>query len=107
MVWRAIHQSLPLLSKDWRNLDRRTIDNPSAPDSEHRWQHCTSFLTDNYLGMAITSYFVRHYFKNESVKTAHSMTEYIHEAFTKMLGRARWMDEEAFTEALDKASTMA
>ncbi|XP_035222873.1 neprilysin-2-like [Stegodyphus dumicola] len=106
MVWRVVHQSLPLLSRNWRTLEHRSIEHPLVFDLQIRWRYCISSITDNYLGMAISSYYILTYLEKTYLNAAQSMIENIHEAFENMLSNATWMDEETKQRALVKARTI-
>ncbi|GFT83781.1 neprilysin-2, partial [Nephila pilipes] len=66
MMWRAAGQTLSLLSKDWRALAQEysTVITGKSQE-EPRWEQCLSSLSGS-LGIALSSYYVRHYFKDGS-----------------------------------------
>ncbi|KAF8774872.1 Neprilysin-2 like protein [Argiope bruennichi] len=66
MMWRAAGQTLSLLSKDWRALAQEysTVITGKSQE-EPRWEQCLSSLSGS-LGIALSSYYVRNYFKDGS-----------------------------------------
>ncbi|KFM79233.1 Endothelin-converting enzyme 1, partial [Stegodyphus mimosarum] len=50
MMWRVVQESLPLLSKSWRTLSKRSVRRPEVSE-EPRWKYCVSSIRNN-LGMA-------------------------------------------------------
>lgn len=69
MVWRVVAQSLSTLSKEWRDLAHEYSSVITGKSQEEpRWEQCLSSLTGS-LGIALSSYYVRHYFREESKDT--------------------------------------
>ena len=69
MLWRVVAQSLSILSKEWRDIAHEYSSAITGKSQEEpRWEQCLSSLTGS-LGIALSSYYVRHYFKEESKDT--------------------------------------
>ena len=68
ILWRVVDESLPLLSKEWREVDLEYEKVLTGKSREKpRWEDCLKRVRDN-LGIALSFYYVRHYFKVETKK---------------------------------------
>ncbi|GFT19377.1 neprilysin-2 [Nephila pilipes] len=106
MMWRAAGQTLSLLSKDWRALAQEysTVITGKSQE-EPRWEQCLSSLSGS-LGIALSSYYVRHYFKDGSKDSALELVKYIHKEFLSILDNIDWMDDKTKLQAKEKANTI-
>ncbi|KAG8164570.1 hypothetical protein JTE90_003069, partial [Oedothorax gibbosus] len=66
MMWRVTFSIIDFLSKDWRDLEQAyTTAITGKPQESPRWAECLYTVKDN-LGIAFSSYYVRHNFNDES-----------------------------------------
>lgn len=106
MIWRVVAQSLSILSKEFRDIAQEYSSVITGKSQEEpRWEQCLSSLTGS-LGIALSSYYVRHYFKEESKDTALELVKYIHKEFLNILDEIDWMDQETKKQARAKANTI-
>lgn len=106
MMWRVVGQSVSILSKQWRTLAQEyTAVITGKKQEEPRWEQCLSSLSGS-LGIALSSYYVQHHFKDGSRDTALEMVRYIHTEFMKILDVVDWMDESTREQAREKAKTI-
>ncbi|KAG8183511.1 hypothetical protein JTE90_003861 [Oedothorax gibbosus] len=103
MMWRVTFSIIDFLSKDWRDLEQAyTTAITGKPQESPRWAECLYTVKDN-LGIAFSSYYVRHNFNDESKESALELVEYIRQAFVNILKRTEWMGETAKMRAIEKA----
>ncbi|XP_054716984.1 neprilysin-2-like [Uloborus diversus] len=103
MMWRVVGQTMSVLSKEWRALAleyNSVITGKSV--EEPRWEQCLSSLSGS-LGIALSSYYVRHYFKGSNKEKALELVKYIHAEFLDILDKIDWMDEKTKVQAKEKA----
>lgn len=66
MMWRVVLQSFATLGKRWRELAQEYNKVITGQDREEpRWEQCMASLTGS-LGIALSSLYVRHHFKEDS-----------------------------------------
>lgn len=66
MLGRTVANSLPLLSQNWKELYleyNKVLTGQSQ--EEPRWEQCLSLLSASFLDIALGSYYVSQYFKEE------------------------------------------
>lgn len=68
---------------------------------ETTWRACISD-TDQVLGFALSSMFIRHAFDEKSKQVAQSMVDQVKTAFKDNLPELHWMDEATRVLAKDK-----
>ena len=68
---------------------------------ETTWRACISD-TDQVLGFALSSMFIRHAFDEKSKQVAQSMVDQVKTAFKDNLPQLHWMDEATRVLAKDK-----
>ncbi|XP_035227775.1 neprilysin-2-like [Stegodyphus dumicola] len=106
MMWRVAGQSLSILSKDWRTLAQEYSSVITGKSQEEpRWEQCLSSLSGS-LGVALSSYYVKHYFREDSKDAALELVEYIHKEFLNILANIDWMDTETKKQAKEKANAI-
>ncbi|KFM76718.1 Membrane metallo-endopeptidase-like 1, partial [Stegodyphus mimosarum] len=106
MMWRVAGQSLSILSKDWRTLAQEYSSVITGKSQEEpRWEQCLSSLSGS-LGVALSSYYVKHYFREDSKDAALELVEYIHKEFLNILDNIDWMDKETKKQAKEKANAI-
>ncbi|KAG9509324.1 Neprilysin-2 [Fragariocoptes setiger] len=107
MMWRLVLQSATTLGKKWRELAQQYSTIITGQEREEpRWEQCLGSLTGT-LGIALSSLYVRNYFKSNSKEMALDMVNYIRREFVKILNEVDWMDDETKQEARDKAHNIA
>ncbi|CAL1279878.1 unnamed protein product [Larinioides sclopetarius] len=106
MMWRATWETFSFLSKEWRALDEEydSVVNGNTQEVP-RWETCLSSLTGS-LGIALSSYYVRNYFNDDSKESALELVKYIHKEFLTILDNIDWMDEKTKRHAKEKATTI-
>lgn len=68
MLWRCVSQSYLRLGRKWRETGHNYAKILTGQDREEpRWEQCLSALTGG-LGMALSSLYVKNYFKEDSKK---------------------------------------
>ncbi|XP_042901081.1 neprilysin-2 isoform X3 [Parasteatoda tepidariorum] len=106
MLWRVVAQSLTMLSKDWRALAQEYSSVITGKSQEEpRWEQCLSSLSGS-LGIALSSYYVKHYFKGDSKHRAMELVKYISKEFLIILEQIDWMDDETKKQAKEKAKAI-
>ncbi|XP_035232459.1 neprilysin-2-like [Stegodyphus dumicola] len=91
MMWRVVHESLPMLSWYWRTLSERSSAKEIIQEPP-RWKYCLSTVTENF-GLALSSYYLRHYFKQGSKESVEEIYKYIKQEIIKTLENLYWMEE--------------
>ncbi|KFM80057.1 Membrane metallo-endopeptidase-like 1, partial [Stegodyphus mimosarum] len=105
MIWRLVQGSASDLSSEWRALGQEYFSVISGNKQESpRWEECLS--VSDALGIPLSSYYVREYFKEESKHAALNMVKYIQQAFLNILENVDWMGKETKREAIEKALSM-
>ncbi|XP_035210660.1 neprilysin-2-like [Stegodyphus dumicola] len=106
MMWRAVKESADELSSEWRTLIQEYSSVTSGNQQEEpRWKQCLQTFSGS-LNIALSSYYVREYFKEESKDAARKMVKYIHQEFLNILEKIDWMKKETKREAIEKAFAM-
>ncbi|XP_042912794.1 neprilysin-2-like, partial [Parasteatoda tepidariorum] len=102
MMWRVVADSAGMLSKDWKALVQEYVLAITGEREEKpRWEQCVNSLSEN-LEIALSSYYIKHYFKGDSKQKASEMVKYISNAFLEILKQIDWMDEETRRQAIEK-----
>ncbi|XP_035210704.1 neprilysin-2-like isoform X2 [Stegodyphus dumicola] len=106
MMWRVVKESASELSSDWRKLSQEYSFVLSGTEQEKpRWKTCLQSFSDSLL-IALSSYYVREYFKEESKDVALEMVKYIQQEFLNILKNIDWMEKETKKQAIEKALAM-
>ncbi|KAG0411557.1 hypothetical protein HPB47_011287, partial [Ixodes persulcatus] len=106
MVWRVVLQSYGTLGKPWRERLQAFIGVLTGQTRERaRWEQCMGSLT-GYLGMALSSLYVRHFFQEDSKDAALDMVKFILKEFMAILNDIDWMDEQTRKRARAKAKAI-
>ncbi|XP_052820639.1 endothelin-converting enzyme homolog isoform X2 [Mya arenaria] len=106
MMWHVVKSLTLYLTEDYtdaRNILTEAITGTTG--GEELWRHCISD-TDEVLGFALGSMFVREVFKGESKHKAEDMIEEVKMAFKNNLPSLEWMDDETRAAAIDKANAV-
>lgn len=99
--------NIATLGKKWRELAQNYNGAITGQQREEpRWEQCLGSLSGT-LGIALSSLYVRNYFKSESKRAAEEMVHYIRNEFIKILNEVDWMDEETKKEAHAKAQAIS
>ncbi|KAM7310750.1 neprilysin-2-like [Ixodes scapularis] len=103
MVWWVVLQSYATLGKPWRERLQEFGSVLTGETREMaRWEQCMGSLT-GYLGIALSSLYVRHFFQEESKGAALDMVNFIMKEFMSILEDINWMDEQTRQRARAKA----
>ncbi|EEC06628.1 neprilysin, putative, partial [Ixodes scapularis] len=103
MVWWVVLQSYATLGKPWRERLQEFGSVLTGETREMaRWEQCMGSLT-GYLGIALSSLYVRHFFQDESKGAALDMVNFIMKEFMSILEDINWMDEQTRQRARAKA----
>ncbi|KAH3827140.1 hypothetical protein DPMN_129069, partial [Dreissena polymorpha] len=106
MMWHVVKSMTVYLTEEFtdaRNILTEAMTGTTG--GEEVWRHCISD-TDEVLGFALGSMFVREVFKGESKHKAESMIEEVKQAFKNNLPSLDWMDDDTRTAAIDKANAV-
>jgi len=103
MIWRIILQSYSSLNKQFRdayfNYQRVVNGNSQEPA---RWDTCIGRVTD-WMGMALSSLYVKHHFDPDSKKQAVTLVQYLQKEFRRILqNEIDWMDSKTRASAIKK-----
>ncbi|CAN7975082.1 unnamed protein product, partial [Ixodes persulcatus] len=106
MVWWVVFQSYATLGKPWRER-LQEFDGVLTGETREmaRWEQCMGSLM-GYLGIAVSSLYVRHFFQEESKGAALDMVNFILEEFMAILDDIDWMDEQTRQRARAKAQAI-
>ncbi|XP_042904449.1 neprilysin-2 isoform X1 [Parasteatoda tepidariorum] len=106
MMWRVVGESLGSLSKDWRALKHEYSSALSGESAEKpRWETCLRSV-NGHLGIAVSSYYIKHYFKGDSKQKALEMVGYLSKEFLNILNDIDWMDSETKKLAKEKVNSI-
>ncbi|XP_035226354.1 neprilysin-2-like [Stegodyphus dumicola] len=107
MMWRVVLKSFPYLSCVWKSLPQEYVSAITGQVKDKPlWKSCISTLFSE-MGLALNSYYVRNYFKEESKDIASELVEYVRREFKNMLESNEWMDATTKEKAVEKAAAMA
>lgn len=103
MVWRIVLQSISSLNKNYREIYfnyNRVLNglNQEAP----RFDTCVSRVQE-WMGLSMSSLYVKNHFDKESKKQANILVEYLMKEFKHILKNTDWMDADTKAKALEKA----
>ncbi|XP_035221859.1 neprilysin-2-like [Stegodyphus dumicola] len=106
MLWRVVKESLPNLAEDSRALmhDYESVMSGQSKQKP-RWEQCLWSVSGS-LGVALSSYYVREHFKEESKQAAVNMVQYIQDEILDILKNIDWMDSETKKHAKEKAEAI-
>ncbi|XP_068732723.1 endothelin-converting enzyme homolog [Montipora capricornis] len=103
IIWRAIKDSVPLLSKRYRVVHqmfkKRLLGSKS---NKTREETCFSY-TNNILGPMLGAVFIRNAFSPESKEKVEVMMEGIIKAFKDRVSGVGWIDNQTVTAVREKA----
>ena len=102
-VWSAAQTLTPTLSKPFRDASkilRKALI--GSEGLETPWRYCVSD-TNNVMGFALGSMFVKSVFKGRSKELAESMIKEVKDAFKDNLPHLQWMDPETRNLAREKS----
>ncbi|XP_074634460.1 endothelin-converting enzyme homolog isoform X1 [Acropora palmata] len=103
VIWRSIKDSVPLLSKRFRDVHqmfkRRLLGSKSKKTRE---EVCFSY-TNNILGPMLGAVFIRNAFKPESKEKVEVMMEGIIKAFKDRVSGVGWIDNQTVQAVREKA----
>lgn len=106
MMWHVVKAMTPYLTNEFtdaRNILTEALSGTTG--GEELWRHCITD-TDQVLGFALGSLFVREVFKGDSKQRAEDMIEEVKTAFKNNLPSLSWMDDETRAAAIDKANSV-
>nr|WBW70053.1 venom protein [Lampona murina] len=107
ILWRVVLQSVPTLSKEWRNLYQEYIsERTGETQPPPRWEECIFTIGGEPLQPALSAYYVRNYFEEESKDLALELVRYIKNEFLYILDEIDWMDEVTRGHAKAKANAI-
>ncbi|XP_022666783.1 endothelin-converting enzyme homolog isoform X1 [Varroa destructor] len=101
--WQTVNSLVGALAPSFREAQRvlqRAL--MGADGAEATWRQCISD-TNNVLGLALSSMFVREVFDEQSKPVAEQMVREVKNAFKENLPYLNWMDDETRELAKDKA----
>nr|WBW70057.1 venom protein [Lampona murina] len=107
MLWTVVLQSMPFLSKEWRDLHRRynsLMGNEIKEKS--RLEQCLGHFQNEDLSLALGSYYVRHYLDEESEELLSKIETYVQTELEKILQETDWMDEMTKKHSIDKVKAI-
>ncbi|KAL4221416.1 Endothelin-converting enzyme 2 [Mactra antiquata] len=106
MMWHVVKDMTPYLTKEFTDAGNILTEAISGTvGGEELWRHCITD-TDQVLGFALGSMFVREVFQGDSKQKAESMIAEIKTAFKNNLPSLSWMDDETRKAAIDKANAV-
>ncbi|KAG8183510.1 hypothetical protein JTE90_003860 [Oedothorax gibbosus] len=106
MMYRLTFQTLFVLSKEWRELvDEYSAVLSGKNQEKPRWELCVGSLYSN-LHIALSSSYVKHFFKDFSKHSALELVKYISKEFQSTLDDLDWMDKDTKMQAMEKAKSI-
>ncbi|XP_028916661.1 endothelin-converting enzyme 2 isoform X2 [Ornithorhynchus anatinus] len=107
MIWNLVQKTASNLDQRFENAQEKLLETlyGSKKSCTPRWQTCIS-NTDDALGFALGSLFVKATFDRESKDVAEGMISEIRAAFEEALGQLEWMDEKTRQAAKEKAEAI-
>jgi neprilysin len=105
-MWRTTSTVADLLTEEIRERHMKYRGVISGQKTfEKRWEECVELVT-NYLPIATSALYVKHFFKKESKDIAIELVNRIRKEFEITLKNTDWMDEQTRMAALKKAENM-
>ncbi|XP_065564791.1 neprilysin-1-like [Artemia franciscana] len=105
VIWRVLQKLVKFLDERYIEKEREFSKSLSGIEKDvSRWKKCVDLT--GFLGTAVGSLFVSHYFDEESKGTAMEMVNNLREAFEEMLTDLDWMNKETIEVAKEKLHAM-
>lgn len=103
MIWRIVLQSVSSLNKKFREIyfDYNRVLNGNNQEPS-RWDTCIGRVSD-WMGMSVSSLYVKNHFDEESKKQANILVDYLMKEFINILENSDWMDATTKKKAIEKA----
>ncbi|XP_075426969.1 endothelin-converting enzyme 2 isoform X1 [Ascaphus truei] len=107
MIWNLVQKMSPSLDSRFESAQDRLLESlyGAKKSCTPRWQTCLS-NTDDTLGFALGSLFIKSTFDKKSKNTAEQMIAEIRAAFEETLDGLTWMDEKTQKAAKKKADAI-
>ncbi|XP_027731130.1 endothelin-converting enzyme 2 isoform X4 [Vombatus ursinus] len=107
LVWNLVQKTSSSLDRRFESAQEKLMETlyGTKKSCTPRWQTCIS-NTDDALGFALGSLFVKAMFDRESKEIAEGMISEIRSAFEEALGHLVWMDEKTRQAAKEKADAI-
>ncbi|XP_030072625.1 endothelin-converting enzyme 2 isoform X1 [Microcaecilia unicolor] len=107
MIWNLVQKTASGLDQRFENAQEKLLETlyGTKKSCTPRWQTCIS-NTDDTLGFALGSLFVKATFDKDSKETAEGMVGEIREAFEETLAALQWMDDKTLQSAKEKADAI-
>nr|KAI8748213.1 endothelin-converting enzyme-like 1 [Biomphalaria glabrata] len=105
LIWRVVENYISELSWDYIHANREVfVDLYKRESFLGLFRYCFA-VTTRYMGDALGSLYINHYFSKESRETVHDITDNIRQALKEQLEKTPWMDgptKQYARERLDK-----
>lgn len=107
LIWNLVQKTSLSLDRRFESAQEKLLETlyGTKKSCVPRWQTCIS-NTDDALGFALGSLFVKATFDRKSKKIAEGMISEIRTAFDEALGQLPWMDEKTRQAAKEKADAI-
>ncbi|XP_075412247.1 endothelin-converting enzyme 2 isoform X1 [Tenrec ecaudatus] len=107
LIWNLVQKTTSSLDRRFESAQEKLLETLYGTKKSclPRWQTCIS-NTDDALGFALGSLFVKATFDRQSKEIAEGMIAEIRTAFEEALGQLVWMDEKTRRAAKEKADAL-
>ncbi|XP_015990050.2 endothelin-converting enzyme 2 isoform X5 [Rousettus aegyptiacus] len=107
LIWNLVQKTTSSLDQRFESAQEKLLETlyGTKKSCMPRWQTCIS-NTDDALGFALGSLFVKATFDRQSKEIAEGMISEIRAAFEEALGQLVWMDEKTRQAAKEKADAI-
>ncbi|XP_055977341.1 endothelin-converting enzyme 2 isoform X1 [Sorex fumeus] len=107
LIWNLVQKTTSSLDRRFESAQEKLLETlyGTKKSCTPRWQTCIS-NTDDALGFALGSLFVKATFDRQSKEIAEGMISEIRMAFEEALGQLVWMDEQTRLAAKEKADAI-
>ncbi|XP_024898113.1 endothelin-converting enzyme 2 isoform X4 [Pteropus alecto] len=107
LIWNLVQKTTSSLDRRFESAQEKLLETlyGTKKSCTPRWQTCIS-NTDDALGFALGSLFVKATFDRQSKEIAEGMISEIRTAFEEALEKLVWMDEKTRQAAKEKADTI-
>ncbi|XP_053420283.1 endothelin-converting enzyme 2 isoform X3 [Nycticebus coucang] len=107
LIWNLVQKTTSSLDRRFESAQEKLLETlyGTKKSCMPRWQTCIS-NTDDALGFALGSLFVKATFDGQSKEIAEGMISEIRTAFEEALGQLVWMDEKTRQAAKEKADAI-
>ncbi|XP_040126132.1 endothelin-converting enzyme 2 isoform X5 [Ictidomys tridecemlineatus] len=107
LIWNLVQKTTSSLDRRFESAQEKLLETlyGTKKSCTPRWQTCIS-NTDDALGFALGSLFVKATFDRQSKEIAEGMISEIRSAFEEALGQLVWMDEKTRQAAKEKADAI-